>query len=186
VKARVDGLVHIVHISNIYLHCKLRICTAWWRNDHCSMLYPTIELHTPVKLWLIFSSIYYQCKSCTASTSWRTRNVSSVRHHLISGCPCARRFWSCLGWRNSGPAPAACLWETTCPVGVPPDLQSTLLLLCCWQLWKHRNEVIFRQAQPSLPYLLTKCREDALLWKDRLPPRLQHIADSWCSLFLMH
>jgi hypothetical protein len=36
------------------------------------------------------------------------------------------------------------LWETKCPAGMPPDLSSMLILLCCWHLLKHKNKIVFR------------------------------------------
>jgi hypothetical protein len=64
---------------------------------------------------------------------------------------------------------------------VPSGTASTFILLCCWNLWKHRNAVVFRGQRPGLAGLLSLCREDARLWRSRLPPNYEHEADLWLA-----
>jgi hypothetical protein len=56
-------------------------------------------------------------------------------------------------------------------------------LLCFWQLWKHRNGVVFRAQNPSLALLMRQCRETAHLWRVRLPEDHQADVDSWIARF---
>jgi hypothetical protein len=37
-------------------------------------------------------------------------------------------------------------------------------LLTPWMIWKHRNAYIFEKAQPSVHGLVTKIKEETLLW----------------------
>ncbi|RLN08965.1 hypothetical protein C2845_PM11G28540 [Panicum miliaceum] len=72
------------------------------------------------------------------------------------------------------------------PAGrAPAALLSTFLLLCCWQIWKHRHETVFRGATPSLPRLLESCKAECLLWRCRLPAKYKDLADQWCNNFRM-
>jgi hypothetical protein len=36
-----------------------------------------------------------------------------------------------------------------------------------------------------LSSLLVKCKEDALLWKHRLPAHFHHVANYWCTRFVI-
>ncbi|CAN6250750.1 unnamed protein product [Urochloa humidicola] len=58
--------------------------------------------------------------------------------HLIWRCPFAQSFWSHIGWPNL--YTVATLHAAKAPPGTPSEQLSTMLLLCCWQLWKHRYE----------------------------------------------
>lgn len=63
--------------------------------------------------------------------------------HIISGCPFAKAFWRSLI------APVTELWKTSPPPHVPPSAVSPLVLLYCWELWKHRHDVVFRSLPPT-------------------------------------
>ncbi|KAF8642174.1 hypothetical protein HU200_067437 [Digitaria exilis] len=58
------------------------------------------------------------------------------------------------------------------------------MLLCCWQLWKRRNGMVFRQETLSLPQLLLQCKQDARAWSCRLPGDDVNISTQWCVFFL--
>ncbi|KAF8662892.1 hypothetical protein HU200_055474 [Digitaria exilis] len=75
------------------------------------------------------------------------------------------------------------LWSLPRPPAVPEAHYSVFIFLCCWRIWKHRNEVVFRAEEPSLLRLLRDCKEDAHLWAGRLPRSEAHIVDSWCLIF---
>ncbi|KAF8691996.1 hypothetical protein HU200_039941 [Digitaria exilis] len=46
---------------------------------------------------------------------------------------------------------------------LPAEHHDAFVLLCCWQLWKRRNGVIFRQETMTLRELLHQAREDTTL-----------------------
>jgi hypothetical protein len=56
-------------------------------------------------------------------------------------------------------------------------------MLCCWNLWKHRNTAVFDAQHPCLRRLLRACAEDAQLWAHRLPAGDASIPESWCLIF---
>ncbi|KAG2569425.1 hypothetical protein PVAP13_7NG391420 [Panicum virgatum] len=57
------------------------------------------------------------------------------------------------------------MWELPRPDHIPAPSYHTFLLLCAWQLWKHRHDVVFRNMEPSLLRLMLACKEDARLWR---------------------
>ena len=67
--------------------------------------------------------------------------------------------------------------------GCPLCNYQTFLLLCAWQLWKNRHDVLFREQEPSLLWLLLNCKEEARLWSCRLPRQDKNVAEAWCSIF---
>jgi len=60
-----------------------------------------------------------------------------------------------------------------------------MVLLCCWHLWNHHHDVVFRAKPPSLHRLLSSCREATELWRWRLPVPLRGELDFWSNLFAM-
>jgi len=91
------------------------------------------------------------------------RGYSEIGIHLFRDCSFAKEYWGLLGWSTADMPDAAHLWEIKRPVHVPQHLFSTLILLCCCHLWKHRNAVVFRKKQPSLARLMIACKEDCEL-----------------------
>jgi hypothetical protein len=46
----------------------------------------------------------------------------------------------------------------------------------------HRNAVAFQALRPCLPLLIKNCRDDAVLWKARLPRARLADGDAWLAL----
>ena len=103
--------------------------------------------------------------------------------HLILHCTIATQFWAKLGIRVHQ-ASVSQLWMLDKPPGVPAQHYSTFLLLCAWQIWKHRHEVAFRSQEPSLLRLLLSCKEEARLWSYRLPRQDKEVADACVMCFV--
>lgn len=105
--------------------------------------------------------------------------------HLIFHCSVAAQFWNHVRCQGM-PLPAIPeLWNMPRPAAVPPQHFNTFLLLCCWNIWNHRHDVVFRQQNPCLRRLLTSCKQAARLWSCRLRPHERQIADVWCQIFTM-
>ncbi|KAK1685445.1 hypothetical protein QYE76_046293 [Lolium multiflorum] len=99
--------------------------------------------------------------------------------HLVIGCPFAQRFWASVGAPFDVDFAIGNILSDACWPGLPAGSASTFILLCCWQLWKHRNGVVFDSDTPSLHTLRRRCREDAALWLHRLPATRQADVEDW-------
>jgi hypothetical protein len=108
------------------------------------------------------------------------RNHPETVDHLAFACPVAASLWQHVG--VAPPLTVDTLHSMATPSTIPAKHNSMFIFLCCWNIWKHRNRVVFDGVAPSLPLLLNSCREDARLWAWRLPREDMPIAESWCSL----
>ncbi|KAG2617106.1 hypothetical protein PVAP13_3NG178379 [Panicum virgatum] len=70
--------------------------------------------------------------------------------HLIFGCSITQSFWRHMGWDPLRIPPAADLWQIEAQADTPSRSLPTMILLCCWNLWLHRHDVVFRRRDPSL------------------------------------
>lgn len=102
--------------------------------------------------------------------------------HIIFGCHIARSFWDAIGGIPTQ-ATVRDLHSLSRPPTVPARHKNVFLHLCCWNLWKHRNEVVFQKATPCLRRLLLRCRDEANLWRCRLPAADADVSTNWCTLF---
>jgi hypothetical protein len=69
--------------------------------------------------------------------------------HLIAGCSFSVGFWARIGVELDEDD-VATLWQVRPPVHLPPAHFNAFLLLCCWRLWKHRHDVVFRSLPPAM------------------------------------
>lgn len=76
-------------------------------------------------------------------------NGDENANHIIFSCSFASEFWSAIGFVVPADADVSHLDKLDRPAHIPSKHFSTLLLLCCWQLWKRRNGVIFRQEEAT-------------------------------------
>ncbi|CAM0881147.1 unnamed protein product [Alopecurus aequalis] len=102
--------------------------------------------------------------------------VEEIANHIFFECTFAQQFWASLGFRFPPDADVRLLYSYNAHADVPRRSTSTFTLLCCWGLWKHRNAVAFGEQRPCLPPLRKNCRDDAALWKARLPEA--HVSDA--------
>jgi len=103
--------------------------------------------------------------------------------HLIFECPVASSFWRTVGVQVPAGFCVSSLHQLPKPAHVPSKHFETLILLCCWQIWKRRNGVIFRQEDMSLQQLIASCRSESKVWAARLPHKDVAVGDQWCSFF---
>ncbi|KAE8769478.1 hypothetical protein D1007_58943 [Hordeum vulgare] len=55
-------------------------------------------------------------------------------------------------------------------------------LMCCWHMWKHRNAVVFQCQLSSLSRVHCCCREDDMLWRERVLAARRHDPGTWLSV----
>jgi hypothetical protein len=96
-------------------------------------------------------------------------HASETPNHIILGYLFAQTFWNHIGWQAGNIAEVLCLWESSAPVVMPKVAHSSLLLLICWELWKHRHDVVFKGMPLDHRRLATACRDSARQWRSRLP-----------------
>jgi hypothetical protein len=94
-------------------------------------------------------------------------------------CPFAQRFWRALGARVTEDADVRQLHAL--PGAIASVTASTFTALCYWNLWKHRNGVVFNGDRPCLRRLAAACMSDAVLWKECVPNGLRVDATVWES-----
>ncbi|KAG2583893.1 hypothetical protein PVAP13_6KG249600 [Panicum virgatum] len=67
------------------------------------------------------------------------------------------------------------------PQAMPEKHFSTFILLCCWELWKRRNNVVFRGERATIQETLRASRADVELWKHRLRQEDRWVVAAWCA-----
>jgi hypothetical protein len=103
--------------------------------------------------------------------------------HIILHCPFARSFWNALGLTVTDDLSAQAMHTLPKIQALPLTQYSTFFAMCCWQLWKRRNALIFRNETLSIRQVLQACCLDAAAWQPRIPRKQRQVADAWC-LFL--
>jgi hypothetical protein len=97
---------------------------------------------------------------------------AETRDHLLLGCVLTRQVWAtCLRWWGK------LHWMPHADTSFVPWLQSkqggpgkdrdlwTAITLVCWCLWRHRNDIVFEGATPSLYEVVTRISDEAELWR---------------------
>lgn len=79
------------------------------------------------------------------------------------------KFWQQIGVERDGGVTVRHLDAVQRPPNFPTQHFKVFIFLCCWNIWKHRNRVVFDAIEPSVTLLLSNCREEARLWAWRLP-----------------
>lgn len=127
--------------------------------------------------WLLVQN-RIQCKSnllkkniLDDDTCELCNNGSEDADHIISRCPFARSLWEKVGWGSGRIAKVSELWTSSPPHGTHQGAAPSLILLFCWELWKHRHDVVFRHLAPSVDHLVAACRASVQLGQCRVPRR---------------
>lgn len=102
--------------------------------------------------------------------------------HVIFGCAAAREFWAAVQIQTDADWSVQKIQDITPPPNTPGKHFGTFLLLCCWHIWKRRNNTVFRSDRNTIAATLTACKSEALLWKARLLRKDRGLADIWCSI----
>jgi len=100
--------------------------------------------------------------------------------HLLFRCPFSSSVWTSLHVDTAG-CSVRHLWCVPRPDAMLEKYYNCFIFLICWQLWKHRNGVIFQSLDPSLTRFWADCIEEAKLWPSRWPRADRCVAEAWCQ-----
>jgi hypothetical protein len=118
-----------------------------------------------------------QCEVC--------KGEDETADHIFLGCTFVRNFWETIGWRPEGIAKVTELWKTQVPPRVHKKAAHPLILFCCWEIWQHRNDVVFRGLEPSVGRLIATCKETVEAWSCRIPRKELAIVSNCGNSFVM-
>ena len=86
-------------------------------------------------------------------------------NHILLTCVFARTIWRTLCTTIGKPAwtPA---WHDTLAVWCADKLKNmrVIISLVLWEIWKHRNAIVFDGASPSLAGLIMRIVEEGTAW----------------------
>lgn len=117
------------------------------------------------------------------STCDLCKREAETASHLIFHCDFSASFWSALGFSWPSDANVQDILQLSPPASLPNAHYDTFIALCCWQLWKRRNGIIFRQENMNMRRFLQVCKSEAMSWGCRLPRSDRSLVDTWCSSF---
>ena len=117
----------------------------------------------------------------TDATCALCHNCDESADHLIFTCPVAASLWQHVGIERNSSTTVSNLGALQRPNAIPETHFSVFIFLCCWNIWKHRNRVVFDAAEPSLQSLLRNCQEEARVCAWRMPRTDTAIVEIWCS-----
>jgi hypothetical protein len=103
--------------------------------------------------------------------------------HLFFQCPFAVQFWSGLGFQSVQNLQTSNLHCIRKLPSFPEDQYSAFISMCCWQLWKRRNRVVFRDEHQSIRNLLLSCKSEAIQWRARMPKGSKKVIEACSTLF---
>jgi len=169
----------VTHQSSDCLHLPIPLLHYYWCLQTLVLSrYEPAHLVLTCILWgkcCSMQSIAWICEVCNSG--------EETAAHIVFHCPFATSFWDTIQVKLPDNMAPSLLPQLQPPALLPCKHFDTFLLLCCWQLWKRRNNVIFRQQQDSLGTILRAAKEEARLWSYRLPQSDLSVGASWCTLF---
>lgn len=93
-------------------------------------------------------------------------------NHIILGCVLARQVWSSIidNWNkpNLLPSTDATIvdwWTSLNPARHLRKETWAIIALVAWQLWKHRNDIVFNGASPSADVVLRQIDLEGQDWR---------------------
>jgi hypothetical protein len=115
--------------------------------------------------WLL-SQRRIQCKTNLAKKGIMENTECEVCHgaeetpaHVIFGYTAAKEFWDAIQITTDPTWPVDKLQEIEAPTThIPGAHFHTFILLCCWHIWKRRNNIIFPNDQLMLQGALMACK----------------------------
>lgn len=104
--------------------------------------------------------------------------AEETAEHIIFHCNIARNFWAAMGITVLPGQKVEDIHTIPCPPGIHQQGFETMMALACWQLWKRRNAVIFRDERASPNQLLSSCKSEAEQWRVRMPKKQKNVGRS--------
>ena len=101
--------------------------------------------------------------------------ADEMAHHVIFGCSAAKQFWEATQIPTDDSWSVTQLQQITPPTHILAKHFQTFLLLCCWHIWKQRNNSL-QEWQDHAPRNSYGMQIEAQLWKVRLPKKDRDIA----------
>jgi hypothetical protein len=135
--------------------------------------------------WLL-TQVRIQCRAALAckhiledATCEICKAAEETADHIFSAWTFAHSFWASIGWNPAGVAKVTEIWNTQTPPRIAKNVRHPLLLFLCWEVWKHRNDVVFRGLPPSIARLTSACKESIHAWSCRIPRKDEALAMNW-------
>jgi hypothetical protein len=113
------------------------------------------------------------------------REAEETLEHIIWGCRLGHDLWQRLNMPSMISAGLNSLHTINPSDGVPMQEFLFFITLVCWQIWKTRNATVFRNESHSVDQVLNSCKAATEQWRHRLSRKKKHIANAWCSIFVM-
>jgi len=156
-----------LHTSALYkMLCSSRnpkdpLATFVW----CNRAPPRVQFFA----WLLAREHLLKKHVLTSATCEVCGRLEETAAHIMFGCDFAVSFWESIRVVLPTPMTTDKLPLLKPPGHIPRKHFRTFLLLCCWQLWKRRNNAVFNQHLDHLGTVLRTAREEARTWSHRLP-----------------
>ena len=123
-----------------------------WRN--------CVPLHVQFFRWLLLQKCTVDDDTCAVCGT-----TSDTANNLIFTCPFSQGLWSAVGLAaHNAQANKHSLARLLASLQSlqPAARYNAFILLFCWKLWKHRNEVVVNTMAPSRRCLLVACKATAM------------------------
>lgn len=98
--------------------------------------------------------------------------ADEAMNHLMLHCVLAKEVWTkfamATGKPNFVPAQGETLEVWCIRQDGPAEHRKTTRALCLlgmWQLWKHRNDIVFNGAHPAIATVLRRVEEEGRVWR---------------------
>ena len=115
----------------------------------------------------------YNCVLCNA-------NVEESLTHLFLDCPFAAQRWAMINIQISQQLdPFQNLQSFKDQLGVPFFME--IIILMCWEIWKARNDLIFREENPNIPHTEQNFRDEFQLLLLRVKRSYSPPIDQWIA-----